>query len=282
MLKLKADWTAYLHRLRRREIEIIFRNCPPNAFARGLELGAGDAFQSDLLARYVQTLVVTDFSERILEHASTPDRIYRVCDAEEVAAQFGPGEFDLIFSSNMMEHVPHPERALSGVHHALRDDGVAIHVMPSPFWKFCQMAGFHVDAVLTRLERYSAGKLPRFDGNSDAATPADDNNLKLERSYGRLRRLLWPVPHGVSPKNWQEFLVFRRAYWKRQLEAAGFEVRGVLRGPVSSGYGFGFEGARGILETMGAASEFIYVTTKKGCTSANAAYFGKGSGRRKA
>jgi hypothetical protein len=104
----------------------------------------------------------------------------------------------------------------------------------------------------------------------------------LERSYGRLRRLLWPVPHGVSPKNWQEFFVFRRAYWKRQLEAAGFEVRGILRGPVSSGYGFGFEGARGILETMGAASEFIYVTTKKGCTSAKAAYFGERSGRRKA
>lgn len=280
MLKLKADWTEYLHRLRRREIEIIFRGCPPNAFRRGLELGAGDAFQSDLLALHVETLVVTDFSERILEHETTPRRIYRVCDAEEVGRVFGPAEFDLVFSSNMMEHVPRPERALAGVHQVLRDDGVAIHVMPSPFWKFSQMAGFHMDALFTRLERYSSGHLPRFDGNSANAAPADDNNLKLERSYGRLRRLLWPVPHGVSAKNWQEFFVFRRAYWQKQLESAGFEVAAILRGPVSSGYGFGFEGARALLEKIGAASEFVYVTTKKGRTSPAVAFFLGRNGRR--
>ncbi|HET9887553.1 MAG TPA: class I SAM-dependent methyltransferase [bacterium] len=273
MLKLKTDWTQYLHRLRRREIEIIFRHCPPNAFRRGLELGAGDAFQSDLLARYVETLVVTDFTPRILEHPNTVQRSHRVCDAEEVAQAFAPGEFDFVFSSNMMEHVPHPDRALAGVHQVLRDDGIAIHVMPSPLWKFCQMAGFHLDAVLTRLERYSAGKLPQFNGDSAAAASADDNNLKLARSYGRLRRLLWPVPHGVSAKNWQEFFVFRREYWRKQLEAAGFEVITVLRGPVSSGYGFGFDGARALLEQMGAASEFVYVTQKKGCSSKAAAYF---------
>ena len=280
MLKLKADWSEYLHRLRRREIEIIFRHCPAHAFRRGLELGAGDAFQSDLLARYVQTLVVTDFSARILEHPSTPQRIHRVCDAEEVAQVFAPAEFDLVFSSNMMEHVPRPERALAGVHRVLRDDGIAIHVMPSPFWKLCQMAGFHLDAFLTRLERYSSGNLPQFNGSAGDSAPADENNLKLERSYGRLRRLLWPVPHGVSFKNWQEFFVFRRVYWQRQLEAAGFQMVAILRGPVSSGYGFGFDGARTVLEKMGAASEFVYVTKKKGRTSNAAAYFRNESGAR--
>jgi len=64
VLNLKADWTRHLHQLRSREIDVIFRDCPPKAFRRGLELGAGDAFQSSLLAHYVDFLVVTDFLTR--------------------------------------------------------------------------------------------------------------------------------------------------------------------------------------------------------------------------
>jgi SAM-dependent methyltransferase len=273
MLRLKADWAQYLHRLRRREIEIIFRDCPPKLFRRGLELGAGDAFQSGLLAKYVEHLVVTDFSERILENPNTPERSHRVCDAENVDEAFAAGTFDLVFSSNMMEHVPRPERALQGIRRVLHDDGIAIHVMPTPFWELCQMLGFHVDAVLTRLERYSAGRLPRL-GNAADAAPLDENNPKvIGRSYGRLRRLLWPVPHGISEKNWQEFLVFRRERWIQQLARAGFQIIATRRGPVSSGYGFGLESARTMLEKMGAASEIVYVTSKAGRSSPFAEYF---------
>ena len=139
------------------------RDCPPKAFRRGLELGAGDAFQSSLLAHYVDFLVVTDFSDQILEHEDTPQRVHRVCDAEQVDEAFAAGEFDLVFSSNMMEHVPRPQRVLAGVQRVLSDDGIAIHVMPSPFLKACHMLGFHVDAVLTRLERCSNRRLPKLE-----------------------------------------------------------------------------------------------------------------------
>ena len=219
------------------------RDCPPKAFRRGLELGAGDAFQSSLLAHYVDFLVVTDFSDQILEHEDTPQRVHRVCDAEQVDEAFAAGEFDLVFSSNMMEHAPRPQRVLAGGR-VLSDDGIAIHVMPSPFWKAWHMLGFHVDAVLTRLERYSTGRLPKLGGHW--SVPLDGNNHKLleERSHGRLRRLLWPIPHGVSRGNWEEFLVFRRKSWQAVLEGAGFELVSTLRGPVSSGYGFGLDRVR--------------------------------------
>ena len=114
VLNLKADWTRHLHQLRSREIDVIFRDCPPKAFRRGLELGAGDAFQSSLLAHYVDFLVVTDFSDQILEHEDTQQRVHRVCDAEQVDEAFAAGEFDLVFSSNMMEHAPRPQRVLAG------------------------------------------------------------------------------------------------------------------------------------------------------------------------
>ncbi len=275
MLKIKPDWLTYLHGVRRREIEWLFGGCPAGAFSRGLELGAGDGYQSQFIARHVASLVVTDFGAQIMRQPAQPGLTYQVCDAERVDETFGPGEFDLIFSSNMMEHLPDPQRALAGMRRVLREDGLAIHIMPSPFWKFSQMVGFYPNAVFSRLERYSA-RLGDAQGRVSAETDesAWDNNPKTatrQRSY--LRRLLWPTPHGVSAGNLAEFTAFRPASWRAQFAQAGFRVAAVLRGPVSSGYGFGLDRLRGGLERLGLASEYAYITTRDGQTSPHLAHF---------
>ena len=276
MLKIKPDWVTYLHGVRRREIEWLFGGCPAGAFPRGLELGAGDGYQSQFIARYVVSLVVTDFGAQIMRRPAQTGLVYQVCDAERVDETFGPDEFDLIFSSNMMEHLPDPQRALAGMRRVLREDGLAIHIMPSPVWKLSQMVGFYPNAVLSRLERYSA-RLSA--GSASPGQPAAgeagwDNNPKVgQRRYRYLRRLLWPTPHGVSASNLAEFAVFRPDYWRAQFAQAGFRVAAVLRGPVSSGYGFGLDRLRGGLERLGLASEYAYITTRDGQTSPHLAHF---------
>jgi SAM-dependent methyltransferase len=287
LLKLRPDWQTYLHALRRREIEIIFRGCPPHCFARGLELGAGDGFQSGLLARYAATLVVTDYYPGILAQPDTATITHRVCDAEQVAETFAAGEFDLSFSSNMLEHLPQPQQALAGIHRVLRDEGIAVHVMPSPFWKLCQMIGFYPNFIIARLERYSARR--RDDGgiewpallatgsSAGQTGPAGawDNNPKADRRrYSYLRRLLWATPHGAARGNLEEFRAFSPAHWREQFTAAGFTVARVLPGPVSSGYGFGLDRMRTLSERCGLASEYVYLTHKAGQASPYLAYFG--------
>ena len=281
-LKIKPDWNTYLHQLRRREIEIVFGDVPAGAFARGLELGAGDGFQSQLLARYARSLVVTDYYPEILARANTPTLTHRMCDAEQVGAHFEPGEFDLIFSSNMMEHLPDLQAALAGMRRVLRDDGIAVHVMPSPFWKLCQIIGFYPNAVISRVERYTVPQ-----GNPRPGAPADQpisaqppsfavsgNNPKVAgRRYSYLHRLLWATPHGVSKGNVAEFAAFRRSRWRRELAAAGFTIAKIIAGPVSSGYGFGWDGLRTFFERLGATSEYAYVTVKAGAVSPQLAYF---------
>ncbi len=275
MLKIKPDWVTYLHGVRRREIEWLFGGCPAGAFPRGLELGAGDGYQSQFIARHVASLVVTDFGAQITRRPAQPGLTYQVCDAERVDETFGPNEFDLIFSSNMMEHLPDPQRALAGMRRVLREDGLAIHIMPSPFWKFSQMVGFYPNAVISRLERTSA-RLGGAQGRAAADTgeTAWDNNPKTAtRPHSYLRRLLWPMPHGVSASNLAEFALFRPASWRAQFAQAGFRVAAVLRGPVSSGYGFGLDRLRGGLERLGLASEYAYITTRDGQTSPHLAHF---------
>jgi len=89
---------------------------------------------------------------------------------------------------------------------------------------------------------------------------------------------LVPEPHGVSRSHVEEFSAFSRRRWKAEFERANFEIIAILKGPVASGYGFGFEGLRRFLERLGVTSEYIYVARKRGAASPYARYFVNGSG----
>lgn len=263
-------WLEYLHQARTREFDFVFGRCPPSLFAKGLELGAGDGYQSRLLSRHVRSLISTDFAGTPAGHANSPGVEYRRCDAEEVDACFPDGGFDLVYSSNLLEHLPDPARALRGIHRILGDDGTAVHVVPNVFWKVVQLAGFYPDLALRTLRALGARVGPHAAPAEAAAPPPPTNNPK---SPAHQERVLWPTPHGAYRSNLEELHAFSQRRWLREFDASGFAVEKVLRGPVASGYGFGLDRVRLGLERAGFASEYAYVTVKRGRTSPFTAYF---------
>ena len=284
-LKIKTDWTAHLHEYRRREIEMIFSRCPDGLFASGLELGAGDGFQSRLLARYVTRLTATDLDGSQLPPSPTGAIVYRACDAEHLEDLFTPGQLDVIFSSNLLEHLPEPSRALRAIHQVLADDGVTIHVMPSPFWVLCHLCLYIPNKVVQVLEILtSQGGLARAGGRlagrgrsgalSSGERPLGNNPKLAPRPRPALVRWLTPEPHGVSPTHWRELHAFRRSRWEEEFRLSGLKLIRVVKGPVASGYGFGFNRLRRILEGLGFASEYIYVACKEPSACRYAAWLG--------
>jgi SAM-dependent methyltransferase len=263
----RRRWTEVLHRLRRKEIEIIFSECPEGCFLTGLELGAGDGFQSSLLTSYVKSLVSTDYDRSRLALAGCKKVHYLICDAEQVGRTFRPGYFDLVFSSNLMEHLPRPDLAFRGVHRVLKDDGVCISVLPNPFMKLMWMIFFYPNKLL-RIVEVLGEREEGIGGeghSGDSPLILDNNPQRIQ--YGFLRRQVWPVPHGAYRSNFEEFVQYRRTRWVRLIEDQDFEVIGVLKMPVTTGYGFGLERVRGWLERMGFACGYGYVAVKKGCQS---------------
>ena len=271
-MRLKADWIPHLHAIRKREVEMIFGGVPDGAFASGLELGAGDGFQSRLLARWVRRLTSTDFTLQAPEREAPPTVSFLACDAEEVDRVLAGRRFDLVFTSNLLEHLPDPDRALRAMHSVLADEGIAIHVMPGRFWKLTHLALHLPNKAVLLLERV---------GRRGAARPVvagsahvRDNNPKSGKSVrSRWLRLLVPAPHGAAGSHMRELIDYGRSRWRRRLESAGFEIVTIAKGPVASGYGFGLDRIRFVLEWAGFASELIYVTTKVGCRSAYGRYF---------
>ena len=287
-MKIKADYLSRLHAHRERQYRIMFGRCPQKVFSVGLELGAGDGFQSHLLARHVGKLVASDLNPAILEQQGDQTIEYRVCDAEAVGSVFNEGEFDLVFSSNLLEHLPDLGKALRGIHHVLRDDGITIHILPNLWWKLSQILLYLPNRLVRFVERvtdreWRRGKLQRVRGRVSGQVDgcgygADGEpfwlNPKTERRpRSFLARLFLPDPHGISSGHLAEFRAFGAARWKAEFSDAGLEVIAVKKGSVLSAYVFGLDAVGLLLERLGISTAYIYIAVKKGQTSPYVRYF---------
>lgn len=280
-MKLRPDFAAYMYDLRHRQFCIIFDACPVDLFDQVLELGAGwRGIHGKLLATRALKVVSTDYKPNILEHPQSPRIEYRVCDAEQVAHVFPRQEFDLVFSSNLLEHLPDYDRALQGIRDVLKDDGITIHAMPSPFFKVVDFLCYYPGQIVYFLEGITKKggftKLrKRVRGKTQTTAPGrGENNLKLARPRRSfVRKLLWPAPHGISKRHRDELYAFSARRWKQEFTKNGFTVVKVTKGPVASGHGWGLNRVRRLLERLGLTSEYIYIAVKTGQQSPYTKYF---------
>ncbi len=277
-MRIKNEFLPWLHRLRKRELDIIFSKCPEKTFQKSLELGAGSGFQSTLLIQWTNYLLSTDYNSLRLKKTDNELIDQAICDAEEVGNAFKKAQFDLVFSSNLLEHLPDPNKALRGIHEVLRNDGITIHVVPNMFWKCSHLLFFLPNKFLIFIEKITEpGGLKQIlqkvvKGPSQTNNYIQKNSLnnnpkipKMQRSF--LSRLFLPAPHGVSPNNLHEFKAFSKARWEREFKMASFSLVSFQKGFVSSGYAFGLNSFRRILERMGFTSEYIFIAVKEGMAS---------------
>lgn len=283
-MKIKTEWFSHLHNYRKRELDLIFSKCPDKLFQTALELGAGDGFQSTLLTNYISKLISSDINPSILGQKDSDSIDYCICDAEKVGRIFKEKQFDLIFSSNLLAHLPDLQGALNGIYEVLKDDGIVIHVMPNLFWYLCRLVLNIPNMGLVFLETITEKdglhkvwrKIKKFRDNFELNVEEQKfgNNpkaLKVARSFWY--RLLMPEPSGASSSTIKELYTFSRSRWKKEFKKADLDLVKITKGPVSSGYGFGLDFIRGFLEKMGITTEYIYIAVKKGHESRYEQYF---------
>ncbi len=280
-MEIKTNWLNHLKFIRTWEIELIFKNFPPNLeFEKILELGGGDGFQANLLSHFSKTVISTDFNPSILKNTSTNKVRYEVCDAERVENKFQEQSFDLIFSSNMLEHLPDIQRALKGMSFCLKNNGLMIHVVPSVFWKWSNVLLYHFNLLIVILEAIcTKGGISSLENKyrreTDENVTVEDigNNPKLKRRQKTIFNLLFPKVHGVSANNFKEFKAFRKKRWQIEFQNCGLEIVNYKKGPVNSGYGFGWNVLRRFLYSIGYTSEHIFILKKKGESPEYQKYF---------
>ncbi|MEI8608440.1 methyltransferase domain-containing protein [Enterovibrio sp. Hal110] len=257
--KTTNKWHESNAKLKSREIEILvkyFKDTPQ--FENVLEVGAGNCSQSKSLSLLVnKNLVSVDLNaDRLNSGEKIDTQTLIVADAEQLDKVGFNMKFDLIFSSNVLEHLPNVKKCLDSSHAISNDDAYYVHILPNPTWRFFATVFYYPVKVRNVISRLFKHKEPQ-------AKSSWGNNIKSSsKKVSRLSRLLPPV-HGVSNNLFAEFLAFRKSSWLNTFKSSGYVVVDVLPGPISTGYGLGFDYLKPILERLGVSTEYIYVLRKE-------------------
>lgn len=253
----KTNWTRYLHAIRKKEIDLVFSLLSQDNFSSGLEIGAGDGFQTTLLSPHVKKLISSDLNFKRIK-IKVPGVEYKEIDADQIEGVFPPETFSLIFSSNVLEHVRDPLKVLKSTREMLKDDGYAVHIVPNRWIKIFYLLFFYPNLLLLALDRISG----KFEGRKIFQGEKIDleNNINKKKT-NRWKKLLIPTPHGNFPDHWTEFKVFGMRRWEQMFIEAGYSIVSCTKGPVFSGYGFGFNSSK-LLRYTDISSEHIFILKK--------------------
>lgn len=223
----KVSDNEWLRFVRTKEAEIALE-IANRRFGFALELGAGNGGQSEILSTACDKLICTDVdpdSHKWMSGSSFLDRQkhnveYRVVDAQDLS-EFDDGTFDLIFSSNMLEHVPDVMTCLAECRRVLKKDGVMLHSMPGRAWKV-----FHHLLMFVRL-------FPR----------------------------VWRLPriHGVSKSHFRELYEFGPNVWADKFSAADLYVEDIIGMPFYVGHGNRFVPLTKLGNKLGLSATFLFV-----------------------
>jgi len=269
-MRIREHWPIARSRLRRRDFAAVFSRVPDGALGDMLEVGSGDGFLASLLAPLGRNLTTTEYAAGAASHGRELPRLR--CSVTELP--FPDTAFDFIFSSSVLEHVRDRSGAMGELRRCLRPHGVMVHLMPSPTWKLLQLALYYPHVALSGVEMIGASRqLPATTGEAAPApaTAAPAPSTEQWRDHGgrpswwqEFKRGVFPQVHGEFDGHVRELLGFRAKAWAHTFHQAGFEVRGCLRLPLCSGYGFGLERLRRVGERCGLGAHNAFIVTHPG------------------
>lgn len=206
---------GHLERLRKAEIEAVRGWLKPGL--RVLDVGGGSGYQASIMAALGCDVSSIDIADR--PSPRTP--YYPVQDYDGRNIPFADASFDLVFSSNVLEHIQPLPPILGETRRVLKVDGLAVHVVPSSVWRFWTSIT-HYGYLLKRLAIMARRR---------RVPTAGINGLPLDEAIRRrglaqaLQRTLLPTqPHGEYPNALAELYYFSRRRWLRVLEGNGFSV----------------------------------------------------------
>jgi SAM-dependent methyltransferase len=183
-----------------------------------LEVGAGTGHQLAALSRIADLAVGVDVPDSTYQPKQAGNLTYY----DGVNLPFADNSFDVIYSSNTMEHVLNEPALHSEFKRILRPTGVAVHIVPSSTWRLWTMVTYYLalpHLVVARIRR----RTEQRDRTDD--TPAVPQNSKGATQL--MLDLICPMRHGERGNRFTEWWHFRGASWKRRFEELGWKVESV-------------------------------------------------------
>jgi SAM-dependent methyltransferase len=195
----------YLHAVRDFELERVLEELP--RAGRVVDLGAGTGRQAAQLQRRGYDVLALD----VPGSAYADERVYSVIDYDGRTLPIPSATVDVVFSSNVLEHVRDLDNLLGEIGRVLAPGGISVHALPTPAWRWWTTFS-HYGWLAKRCAALLAG-VERSGGSARSQRPARP-----------IASTLFPERHGERGMTLTEPYYYSRRWWTATFAAHGFEV----------------------------------------------------------
>lgn len=223
--------STYLEHIRNAEFDHARREFGPRD--RVLEIGGGSGFQAALLAECVRECVSIDVKLH-------PQPVFPVTVYDGKTLPFEESSFDIIFSSNVLEHVSDLDSLLGECSRVLKPGGVMVHIVPSSWWRIWTTVSYY--PALPKILMSNLRNLRELDASAvESRSPPKGAKVEGQKRQGRnssglmaiirrhfklkwIRTILISPRHGERGNEITEIFYFKASWWRNLFERNGWRV----------------------------------------------------------
>lgn len=180
---------------------------------RLLEIGAGAGWQAKALAEQGYAVEAID----VPESGYAEDQVWPVLNYDGRYIPFSSSVFDVVFTSNTLEHIPHIEALQDEIRRVLKPDGIAVHIVPTGSWRFWSNVTHYL--FVFRLALGVLGVVPPRNDSALIASARSKHSLRT-----LVAKALFPPRHGERGSAISELWSFSRWGWFRLFRRTGWLV----------------------------------------------------------
>jgi ubiquinone/menaquinone biosynthesis C-methylase UbiE len=216
MMALDGDLTDYdsLREIREFQMSLVAHVLSPRATV--LDIGSGSGHQARELSRLGFEVEAIDVAGSRYE----ANRVWPVRTYNGTHIPFAADSFDAVFSSHVLEHIPHIHTFQDEIHRVLKPNGLAIHILPTSSWRIASLLfnyPFRLKSVV-RAVFHAIGVRKRLSTVIEEASP--------DGTYGaRLKRMIVADRHGARGNTVGEIFLFSRSRWKTLFRQTGWLIQ---------------------------------------------------------
>tara|TARA_B100000989_G_scaffold296238_1_gene279059 strand:+ start:9836 stop:10663 length:828 start_codon:yes stop_codon:yes gene_type:complete len=236
-----------------------------------LEIGGGSGWQVKKLLDQGHQVISIDVKEKSDYNLN----ISNVILYDGFNIPFEEKKFDMVFTSHVLEHIPHVEKFQTEIHRVLKDDGICAHFMPTSQWKIIGLIVWFPHIIKT-LIKYVLTKFNFKNIETEKTFPSD---LYVNRMVKRtifqnlflafIELKFFPKRHGEIGNPITEIYYFSFYRWKKLFIKTNWKIIKYKKsGIFFTGYSI-FEGwpksnnFRKFLSTIFGSSSHFFILGKK-------------------
>lgn len=209
----------FLHLIRDHEYELILGHL--SLGARVLEIGGGTGYQAKRLAEDGFKITSIDLPES----AYADKQVFPVHPYDGQNIPFPDNSFDVVFSSNVLEHVKCLEQLHKESVRVLQPGGYCLHIMPTGSWRLWTNFTHFIDLFLRLVSKITYSTAPPSTNNSACH---DTTSATTNFSITSLLKHLIVPRHGEAGNAIKEIYTFSSMCWQNHFLKAGFCVEKTL------------------------------------------------------